>query len=397
MKHTKTLQAAAGILTAITLAASATSAVEAHNHDEHEQDDTTDSIGYEESVRSDALIIAKANGYRVSDAIEFTKDSRVFADITTAMSEKYRSTFAAAEYAEDPGEPALIRFKGGVPSEVEKQIRELRFEVIVDDTAKRSAVEMQRYTAKVHETLLEAGFDQVVTGATTAQTVEATVFAKDAAKLPRLPGDVDIDVSKEPIAEDHHSRGGGNILNSSNGRICTSGFSVVKNGEYGISTSGHCDTMDKYQEPDTLTLYETDNEDSHYGFWGDYQWQSSPTHIDPAEYFARIGEIRDVNSVSGWLPVNTPTCSFGRTTLVRNCDEVYDNFVIATFSGPQHWFLMANDNNFSAPGDSGGPISFGTEADGLNKGSMTLGGSSRQVWVRGSLMPIAIGAEIRTK
>ena len=62
-----------------------------------------------------------------------------------------------------------------------------------------------------------------------------------------------------------------------------------------------------------------------------------------------------------------------------------------------HWFLMANDNNFSAGGDSGGPISFGTEADGLNKGSMTLGGARRQVWVRGSLMPIAIGATIRTK
>ena len=141
MKHTKTLQAAAGILTAVTLAVSATSAVEAHDNDEHEQehDETTDSIGDEESVRNDALIIAKANGYRLSDAIEFAEDSRVFADITTAMSEKYLNTFAAAEYAEDPGEPALIRFKGSVPDEVKRQVGELGFEVIVDDTAKRSA------------------------------------------------------------------------------------------------------------------------------------------------------------------------------------------------------------------------------------------------------------------
>lgn len=402
MKHITTPKLAASVLTAVTLTMVGTSAVDAQRSAspaEHEDDHDhgEKSIGYEEAAWADAQLIAKANGYRTSDALRFVEDSRVFAEVTFQMSEKHRDSFATAVYSEDPGDPALIRFSGGVPKGVAEQVRDLGFEVKLDGSAKYSAVEMQGQMTKVHDSLLDAGFDQVVVAANTDQTLEATAYAKGEAKPPRLPRSVKVTVSKEPIAEDHHSRGGGNILNSTNGRICTSGFSVEKNGVHGISTSGHCTTMDKFQEPDTGILYETDNEDSHYGFWGDFQWQSSPTHIDPAEYFARTNEIRDVNTISNWLPVNTPTCSFGQTTQVRNCDEVYNNSLTATFSGPTHYFLMANDNNFSAPGDSGGPISWSTEADGLNKGSITLGGARRQVWVRGSLMPIAIGATIRTK
>jgi hypothetical protein len=402
MRNTRTLRLGTAVLGAFAILATGAASAGAHDgdpHDDGHHDEQHDAevIGYEEAALNDAQLIAERNGYRVGTALEFVEQSRVFADFTAELAERYRRSFAAAVWAEDPGDAALIRFKGEVPDEVVKHARELGLEVEFDGTARYSADEMHRYTGKVHDLLLEYGWDQVVTAATPEQTISATVFAKDGAELPRLPRDVEVDVAREPIGEDHHSRGGGNVLNSTNARICTSGFTVEKNGVHGVATSGHCDTMDKYQEPDTGTLYETDFEDSHYGFWGDYQWQSSPTHVDPAEYFARVGEIREVNSISNWLPVNTPTCSFGRTTLVRNCDEVYNNFVIATFSGPTHWFLMANDNNFSAPGDSGGPISWATEADGLNKGSMTLGGSRRQIWVRGSLMPIAIGATIRTQ
>ena len=400
MRYTTAARLTAGVLAVSLLVAVGTSPAAAHDDhsaEDEKEHDHHESIGYDESARVDARLVAASNGYRVSTALRFVEDSRRFAELTSSFADKHADTYAAAVYAEDPGDAALIRFKGRIPDDVAEQVRDLGFEVELDDSARYSAVQMQQYTGKVHDQLLESGWDQVVTSATPEQTIEATVYAKAGAELPRLPRDVTVDVSEKPIAEDHHSRGGGNILNSTNGRICTSGFTVEKNGVHGVSTSGHCDTMDKYQEPDTLILYETDNEDSHYGFWGDYQWQSSPTHIDPAEYFARVNEIRDVNSVSDWLPVNTPTCSFGQTTQVRNCDEVYSNFVIATFSGPTHWFLMANDNNFSAPGDSGGPISWATEADGLNKGSMTLGGARRQVWVRGSLMPVAIGATIRTK
>ena len=366
-------------------------------HSHEEEDDKSGAIGYEKAAMIDSEIIAERSGYSTSIALRFAENARHFADFSYRVSERYSDVFASATYAEEPGDRAVLRFKGEVPADIRKEIARFEYPVEAVGGARYTALELQQYAARVHETLLEAGWTQVVTSATDSDSVETTVYAKAEAKLPRLPGNVKVAVSFEPIAEDHHSRGGGNILNSGNARICTSGFSVTKGGVHGISTSGHCTTMDKYQEPDTLTIYESDDEDSHYGFWGDYQWQSTPTHIDPAEYFARTNEIRDVNTVSNWLPVNTPTCSFGRTTLVRNCDEVYSNFVVATFNGPTHWFLMANDNNFSQPGDSGGPISWSTEADGLNKGSMTLGGSRRQVWVRASLMPIAIGASVRTK
>ena len=262
-------------------------------------EDEDDSIGYEEAAELDARLIAEVNDYPVPVALRFVENSRIFADFTSTLAEKYEGTYAAAVWAEEPGEPALIRFKDGVPDEVAEQARKFDFEVELDGSATRSAIEMQQFTGEIHDQLLESGWEQVVTSATPEQTVEATVYATSGAELPQLPDEVRVEVSREPIAEDHHSRGGGNILNSGNSRICTSGFTVEKNGVHGVSTSGHCTTMDKYQEPDTGTLYETDNEDSHYGFWGDYQWQSSPTHIDPAEYFARVNEIRDVNSSLG--------------------------------------------------------------------------------------------------
>jgi hypothetical protein len=388
---------AAGALAVIALLSTASAGtIAAHDGEDHNESKLV-SLGYKESAYSDARLIAKANRLEVGTALRFAEGSRVFADFASTISGKYPS-FAIAVYAENPGEASVLKFKGTVPEAVKRQVAELGMKIRLVGGAKYDAAGMEAFNGKIHNLLLDAGWSQVVTSATPAQTIEATVYSKGGeAKLPKLPISVKVSVSNEPIAEDHHTRGGGNVLNSTGFRICTSGFSVIKDGVTGISTSGHCDTMDQFQEPDTLITYESDSEDSHYGFWGDYQWQSTPTHFDLAEYFARANEIRDVNSVSGLLPVNTPTCSFGRTTLVRNCDEVYSNSVIATFSGPTHFFLMANDNNFSSPGDSGGPISFGTEADGLNKGSMTLGGARRQVWVRGGLMPAAIGASIMTK
>ena len=58
MKHTKTLHGAAGVLAAIALMISATGAVDAHDPEAHDHEEKSESIGYEESARNDALLIA---------------------------------------------------------------------------------------------------------------------------------------------------------------------------------------------------------------------------------------------------------------------------------------------------------------------------------------------------
>ncbi len=356
-------------------------------------------IGQEESEQLDAKALARLYDVPEGDALAFARDSRTFAGLSTELATKYPETFAGAAWAEKPGKAALLRFVGRPPADVVKAVEDLPFEVDVDPDARRSAEKQHEIAISAKDTLVEAGFDQVAIAPLVDGGFSATAWSEKEAEVPRLPAGITVDVVDKPLLGDLHSRGGGNVLDGGV-RECTSGFAVISlaaGGETGISTAGHCSGLDRYQEPNTGTTYDMDFERQHYGALGDYEWHSTPTHIDPAEYFARNNEIRDVNSVSGVLPVNTPTCMFGQTSDVRWCDTVAFQNVIATFSGPAHCFLTLNATSSAQPGDSGGPVSWGTEADGLIKGFMTVGGVRRDVWVRASLMPSAIGVAVRTK
>ncbi len=333
------------------------------------------------------------------EALAFALDSRRFAGLSTALATRYPETFAGAAWSEKPGAAALLRFVGRPPAEVLTDVEKLPFEVVVDSDARRSAEAQQEIAIDANDKLVEAGFDQVAVAPLVDGGFSATAWSRKDARVPRLPAGITVEVVADPLLGDLHSRGGGNVLDGGF-RECTSGFAVISlapGGQTGISTAGHCSGLDQYQEPNTGTTYDMDFERQHYGLLGDYEWHSTPTHIDPAEYFARTNEIRDVNSVSGVLPVNTPTCLFGQTSDVRWCDTVAFQNVVATFSGPAHFFLTLNASSSAQPGDSGGPVSWGTEADGLIKGFMTVGGVRRDVWVRASLMPAAIGVAVRTK
>lgn len=354
-------------------------------------------MGSAEASARDVRVLSKVYDASPSQTLEHVENSRTFAALSTGWREQFVDSFAGAAFGERPGEPAMLRFVDDPPKEVLRQVDELPFKVVVGGGAKYTAREQHSLAVKTHDVLRERGFDQVAVAPEPDGSFTATAWSKGGATVPDLPVEVEVDVVDEPLAADLHSRGGGNVLDGGF-RECTSGFAVqTPAGTTGIATAGHCNGLDQYQEPDTLVTYDMDYEQGHYGYWGDYEWHTTPSHIDPAQYFARTGEIRDVNSVSGWLPVGTPTCLFGQTSDVRWCDTIKYQDVVATFSGPAHHYLTLNTGSQSQPGDSGGPVSFSTEADGLIKGYMTKGGQRRDVWVRASLMPIAIGVSVRTQ
>lgn len=391
-----TITRAAGLLATVALLAGSTTAM-AHEGKEHDPDTDERVVGERRAEAADTRLIARTNDWEVPATRVFLEGSRVFAEISAELAERHPKQFAAAVYADAPGDPAVVRFVGEPPREALELLAKLDLEVKVEGDATYSARALQERTNEVHAFLLESGYEQAVAAAMPDGTIEATVQGAGEVKLPRRLADgVKVEVTEKPVAQDAHTRGGAELLDDGSFE-CTSGFTVQNgSGTTGIATAGHCSGLNEYEQPSDGLVYSMTHVTEHYGFWGDAEWKTTP-HVEPAEYYASTTDLREVNSMSSWLPVNTPTCKFGRTTLVRTCDDVYSNYVVAAFAGPVHYFLMATDDNNVDFGDSGGPWSFGTEADGITKGFMTLGGSTRDVWMRASLFPAAIGVSVRTQ
>lgn len=379
--------------TALTIGATGASA---HERDPHPGGTALDRRA---ATIADAEVLAKQDRLEVEAALAHLEDSRRFTHLVTELSEKHADTFASARYAEDPGDASVVRFVGEPPKDAVALIDEFRLPVEVTGHARYTEQALQDRAAKVHEHLAESGFEQVATATTTEDGVVATVFGKGSTKLPReLAAGVRVTVVEEPLAVDEHTYGGGQLLFSGT-NWCTTGFSVrdLSSGVTGTSTAGHCDEVDQYDEsPSAGDEYGITLQDIHYGFWGDVAWGTT-SHWEPAEYWARSNERREVNSVSGLLPVGVPSCIYGRASNNRACDDIHSNFVTMTINGATHWFLMAMENDNTIGGDSGGPWSFGTEADGIHKGDLTLDGGRRNVWTRASLMPVSLGVEVRTQ
>ena len=76
------------------------------------------------------------------------------------------------------------------------------------------------------------------------------------------------------------------------------------------------------------------------------------------------------------------------------CDQIYSTFVVSW----SNWSLVANliatNNDNTSPGDSGGPWSFGTIADGGHRGDQWIWFGTRNIFTRAALFPTALGVAV---
>lgn len=390
------LKRAAGALTVLAMLLLQATVAGAHTEDDPSTGEKV--LDEESSASVDARLIARANGWRHDATLRHVRESRRFADLAGELAEAHPKTYASATFADKPGQPSLIRFVGEPPEDARAQVERSGLRVDVVGGATYSETALHERAQAVHERLSRSGYQQVVTAAMDDDRILASVYGAGDPELPReLAEGVKVSESREPVAVDEHTRGGGPLL--SNGAFrCTSGFTVrAGNGTTGVATAGHCTGLNQYRQPSDNLTYSTTFQAQHYGFWGDFEWHTTP-HIEPAEFFATSTQVRQVNSIDGWLPVGTPSCVYGRSSNARACDTVYSNFVITTMgNGTTHWFLMAMTDDNTIPGDSGGPWSFATIADGIHKGDITLGGARRNMWSRADLLPISLGVSVRTQ
>lgn len=344
----------------------------------------------------DAGILAEQRGWDGKSTVAYVDQSRRFADLAAELGREFPKTYAGASFAERPGASSVVRFVGEPPEDAVARAEKSGLAITVLGGAKYSEVKLQDRARAVHEHLLRSGFREVATATTAGDGILATVYGDGKSELPDdLSEGVRVTRSRGPVAADEHTRGGAPLLSNGSFR-CTSGFAVrASNGTTGVATAGHC-TVNQYRQPSDGLTYGMTHQLQHNSLFGDYEWKTT-SHIEPAEYFATTTQVREVNTVSGLLPVNTPSCVFGRSSNSRACDQVFSNFVVVTINGVTNWFLMAMDNDNTIPGDSGGPWSFSTIADGIHKGDVTLGGGRRNMWSRADLMPLALGVSVRTQ
>ena len=351
--------------------------------------------------RSDVRLIADQNDWGLYETRAHMKIQDIFGDLLERLSKKYPRLYAGGIFAERPGDPSVVRFVGKVPPGAAEDVERSGLWVELQVDAKYSERALQERARKVHDYLLSVGYKEVVTAVTTDDGVIASVTGKRP-RGPELPPElrrgVKVTQYRRSVATDEHTRGGARVLDDGTFE-CTSGFTVRSTtGVNGVLTAGHCNGINQYQQPSNGLVYGLTHQSQHISTFGDVEWKTSP-HIEPAQFFARANEIRGVNSVLtfGGLPVNSFSCVYGRSSNLRACDRVFSTFVTVTVNGNTASFLIAMDNDNTIGGDSGGPWSFATIADGIHKGDATLSGGTRNVWSQASLLPLSLGVTVRTQ
>ena len=133
----------------------------------------------------------------------------------------------------------------------------------------------------------------------------------------------------------------------------------------------------------------------HLGSSGDLEWHAtSGNEID--NYMASPTDERDVSTVwpANGFANNMVTCIHSRVQGTRSCDRIYSTNVSSGLFGSGVGSLIAMDNDNTVGGDSGGPWSFGTIADGIHRGDQWIWFGTRNVFSRAANLPAAVGARV---
>ncbi|MEL6893992.1 MAG: hypothetical protein AAFP84_20550, partial [Actinomycetota bacterium] len=200
----------------------------------------------------------------------------------------------------------------------------------------------------------------------------------------------------ERLTNDEALEGGVQVYATGGGQ-CTSGFSVrsIFTGTEGISTAAHCFGINRFSQagPDPVLVHAGE----HNGAFGDMEWKTSAEDaVD--NYWAGPGDYRDVGSVwgAGSFATNMVTCVHSRMQAQRSCDQIYSTSVSSTVNGITASNLVATDNDNTVGGDSGGPWSYGSIADGIHKGDKWIWFGTRNVFSKADLLPAALGVAVMT-
>jgi len=139
---------------------------------------------------------------------------------------------------------------------------------------------------------------------------------------------------------------------------CTTGFTVQRNGAYGVLTAGHCGDAQYHSAQDGSfnALPSPEYQNFGYGIKYDFQWHRAPTYR--FHNIAWVGnEYRTVSGTVGYYgqKKGMVICKYCETTKYTCGDITSGNFYFEGASG----FILASNyygQDMAWDGDSGGPV-----------------------------------------
>lgn len=365
-------------------------------------------IGRQAAEAADVELAARQTG---RSAAEVAHD-RLVADrlgaVQAQLAVERPNLFAGARLT--PGGGATLYVKGAADELVRQVVREAGVGIVVVEGRPFSWLEMEERSRRLHRSIAARGYRNIATSFDEATgTLEAAVTRAPGlpatarelrAGLPaELRAGTRLAVEDAPVNADEHAFGG-NWVRDSGTRLCTSGFSVVNgSGVTGVTTAGHCTGIDEIEEPG-VGVHALTHQAEHRGQWGDVEWKTSASHIEPAQFYASATDLRQVNAVEprASITVGEAICVYGRSSNSRNCSTtVFRTSVSCTVDGVFNDRLVAMNTAVTIGGDSGGGWSFGTRAYGSHKGRCTFDGASRNVFTVADLFDEALGVSVRTQ
>lgn len=385
-----------GLLIGVTLALSPRAAMAAEAPDDVPDGmQWTPSTGLTDNVlETDADYISKQLG-------------KPYSEVLAQLQAAKRRDAPLAELEEDPGygggywdgDDLVLMYKGSVPASVLKELRSKSNVNIRSEAVKHSLEDLDRIRDEVAANLRADGVTELVTGLDPrAQKVIVAIRATGASRRDALrakavqgtpDGIVSVNFSDGALVRPHETFGGAEATGI---YFCTTGFSVTKDSNSGITVNGHCGTdMDEYTDFHTGAVHSMTFKGKHEGQWGDIAWYTTGGAERDDFYFANDSSRRDVTGVKASNLIDQSVRGYG-----RGGPGGYAATVKLTGVDAGTWEKLAClDWEPSVGGDSGGPIFSGGAAYGTIFGGVFINNKWRTCFSQARYFDEAIGVTVK--
>ncbi|WDE14206.1 hypothetical protein [Thalassomonas haliotis] len=366
----------------------------------------------EQTVYEDVKILAEQSGLLAVDVEKAIAFQTRFSALAQKINEQFPGKVSGLWVEPVPETRGHIRFKGKIPKEVHALLSKNRLSnsVKVQGNDKLSLDDQLKRVNILARSLLSLGYKNAITSfnqktqaidsivqvsrlqakpdkkAIVARTRKQLQLSKthgeesqftDSRALEFSAQELNLKVvsGDSPMINFEHSRGG-NWLRDDGFRECTSGWAVSGDSGDGIITAAHCSGLNQFEEPG-VPLYSMTWRRQHLGPSGDTEYHTT-THIEPAEFYASSGQIREVNNWRWtWSMPGSAVCRYGRSSNIRTCNHTVLNIgVSVNQNGTLVGSMVTASNHSGIGGDSGGGWSWGNTAWGIHSGSIWNGSTS---------------------
>jgi streptogrisin C len=341
-------------------------------------------LSEQEAIEYNLALVAKTAGWTIAQARANYEASEAVGRVAVELASKRPDIFVGSVISEDPyGSPTLL-VKGQADQFVYDLVAQEEVKIDILDEQPFSFSELQARKRKVHQALVDMGYQYIATSANILYSgdIMAVVTKQFGLPLQRsdiltfLPEDLrdstSVIVRDEVIAATDDAYGGMRVTDGGVDE-CTSGWSLElytwgASEPWGVTTAGHCSGIDGIRQPG-VGIHNFPYFSQHQGDWGDVEVHITNTTIKPKFYssYSHISNVYSVEAAAS-ISINEWVCMFSRKQMDTFCNQVEDNSMSCKPGSYDLDRLVQMDDREAEGGDSGASWYYATKAYGGHVG-----------------------------